>query len=308
MRRACSGRGFTLIELLVVVAIIALLISILLPSLRMAREQGKQTKCVANLRTIGQAMLMYGGEHNEWFPFERHSNYAGSPLHGFYYGGHPGHSTWWGYSDPNRRDTPRGRPFNSYIFANLPDYDVPETDEQYEPLRNLLAGVFGCPSDTGGFWNTETNEVENTPNSLVYDTGNSYDENYHFSWRWAAGFFPSEWSYNQRMEARRRWLNRANKFLAIQRKQHASRFIIAYEDPFDSALWLGIVRVGWHRQLGRHSVLFLDGHAGNLFMDTSEIWTRDGVPRNFGTGWKSASGFWWVNPQDPDYEYRDLMQ
>lgn len=51
--------GFTLIELLVVVAIIALLIAILLPSLQRAREQGKIAVCLSNLRGIAQGGAQY---------------------------------------------------------------------------------------------------------------------------------------------------------------------------------------------------------------------------------------------------------
>jgi prepilin-type N-terminal cleavage/methylation domain-containing protein/prepilin-type processing-associated H-X9-DG protein len=54
-----SERGFTLVELLVVIGIIALLISILLPTLSKARESANRAKCLANLKSIGQAMTLY---------------------------------------------------------------------------------------------------------------------------------------------------------------------------------------------------------------------------------------------------------
>lgn len=61
-------KGFTLIELLVVVAIIALLISILLPSLSRARELAKRAVCASNLRGIGQGEHIYSNDNTEWFP------------------------------------------------------------------------------------------------------------------------------------------------------------------------------------------------------------------------------------------------
>lgn len=61
-------KGFTLIELLVVVAIIAVLISILLPALGRARDQAKAMVCMSNLHNFGQGLHMYGFEYNDWLP------------------------------------------------------------------------------------------------------------------------------------------------------------------------------------------------------------------------------------------------
>ena len=60
--------SFTLIELLVVVAIIATLISILMPSLKKAREQVKMVVCASNLRGVGVGAMVYAGEWGMTLP------------------------------------------------------------------------------------------------------------------------------------------------------------------------------------------------------------------------------------------------
>jgi len=56
-------RGFTLIELLVVIAIIALLMAILMPALNRARELGRRTVCMGNLKQLALAWVMYADEN-----------------------------------------------------------------------------------------------------------------------------------------------------------------------------------------------------------------------------------------------------
>ena len=65
---SCAHRAFTLIELMVVVAIIAILIAILLPSLARARQQAYQVKCAANLKGIGLGIFYYVNDHNGYLP------------------------------------------------------------------------------------------------------------------------------------------------------------------------------------------------------------------------------------------------
>lgn len=63
--RAASPRAFTLIELLIVIAIIALLVGILLPSLSGARESARQSVCSSNLRQIQIALDLYAPDNKD---------------------------------------------------------------------------------------------------------------------------------------------------------------------------------------------------------------------------------------------------
>jgi prepilin-type N-terminal cleavage/methylation domain-containing protein/prepilin-type processing-associated H-X9-DG protein len=76
-------RGFTLIELLVVIAVIALLMAVLMPALRAAREQGKRAFCLNNLRQLTLAWILYAEDYNGKIPY---SDVAYTV---------PGVSNWW---------------------------------------------------------------------------------------------------------------------------------------------------------------------------------------------------------------------
>ena len=62
-------RAFTLIELLVVVAIIAILIAILLPSLSRAKENTRRTVCGAHLKSQGMSVAIYASQFGDYVPY-----------------------------------------------------------------------------------------------------------------------------------------------------------------------------------------------------------------------------------------------
>ena len=106
LKRPSPKRGFTLVELLVVIGIIALLISILLPSLNRAREMSNRIKCSSNLRQIGQAMQLYANENGGDFPRTYYTPSA-NPID-YNVANAPG--TGYTSSNPFANDVATGRP------------------------------------------------------------------------------------------------------------------------------------------------------------------------------------------------------
>lgn len=156
-------RAFTLIELLVVVAILAILISILLPALGRARAAAKTTVCASHLYQLGTAIYEYWSEWNGRVP------YVESPM-------------------TNGTGRPPRSPYNVPGFGSgqWSDADLDPFDRTNWPmsLPNVLMpkylgaepGVFVCPSALtgwprhgGAYRYTYRPAAANQPNGIVLD-------------------------------------------------------------------------------------------------------------------------------------------
>lgn len=65
LRGKFLSEEFTFFELLVVIAIIAILVGMLVPTLGRAKESGRRTHCISNLRQIGLGIQMYRDENSD---------------------------------------------------------------------------------------------------------------------------------------------------------------------------------------------------------------------------------------------------
>jgi prepilin-type N-terminal cleavage/methylation domain-containing protein/prepilin-type processing-associated H-X9-DG protein len=155
-----ATKGFTLVELLVVIGIIALLISILLPSLNRARETANRVKCASNMRQIGQAILLYSNDNKGAYPRTLYSN---------------GSSTCTWATGANSSD-----PFASGALESYNDVSA----AMFLLLRagDITSEVFTCPSSNAQKWDYGggTNTAQNWVNWNGGTTGLLVNESYSY--------------------------------------------------------------------------------------------------------------------------------
>jgi prepilin-type N-terminal cleavage/methylation domain-containing protein len=148
-----GGRAFTLIELLVVIAIIALLIGLLLPSLRKARLEGWKVVSLTNCRSIGQAGAVYQTDAKGYLPIVPTGVPVPTTIDAFITWGGWGKftSTWWAGGGGGVFDiAPSARPLNQYLYSGL----LPTAQQGNQSRDTFQMPGFKDPSDKIGHQQT----------------------------------------------------------------------------------------------------------------------------------------------------------
>ena len=252
--RMCPRRGgFTLIELLVVVAIIALLISILLPSLRQAREQAKVAKCTANLRSLNLGTHAYFVENNDFFPLYAYSGGSWLGVSGSSYGGKTPDKYW-------------KRQYGGVFYQRTNEKPINRTILNTTPEQDAEMDVLRCPSDITSYSRIYLDEGKFEPAliSTYDDRGTSYG----FNLQSLIDLSPDPWLSPSGRQTGENWTLYFQKLKRSTNGTFLSKFALYLEGPAGFSFRDRIQVMGNHGAFSRHTVGFLDGHAEYIDMDT----------------------------------------